>query len=256
MNVVELKICIERAYDWFLNQHSTQDKDWKLARKAVEGNLDTQLYNEVLNSITSSFQEEEIPEKLRNYFTNYMQNPSRQRAILLFIASWNFERWKRLLKEEIHSQQTLGQYLQTWEQAIHQALSNLEDLRNIPYSEAFKIVRDTYLGQTRTLIREQEHISTAKLLMVLAPDRFIAWDNRIAEELKLDHKNPADYELFNILVTNFINKNPQLFGYFEKRFGNYPIRRLIDMVLFTGANDKKRELSECASKLIEAILSL
>jgi len=258
MNVVELKSCIEGAYDWFLNQQPTQDKDWRLAREAVSGNPDNDLYNTIYTDIVNQLTQ--VNGNNLQIFQNYIQNPSIENAILLFLIRWNIERWKGLLSNL--NQSDIQQYLKIWGTAIRQALTNLNTLKNLPYNRAFQEVRDNYLRLTQSIrIPNQnnrsigrESIPTSKLLMVLAPDRFIAWDSNIAQTIQLDHHDPYDYELFNIMVSNFIQRNQVLVSYFEKRFGNYPIRRLIDMVLYTGVT--KGVNSNCASRFIESILSL
>ena len=248
---INLIKCIDRAVQFF-SRLPLKDLEWKIASNPY---YDSQTYSQVAEQIIASLVGNDAQlQAFKNSLENFFFPTSYSKAVLLFLISWNIDRFKRLLEENKQNLNQFLNYLTDFEKGIQKSLAY-----KIPfirphlafYRDTFQKVRDDFLPQTFG----KEHIPTAKLLMVLNPHLFIAWDNQIAPLFGLNPKNPEDFAIFNILVSNFINRNKNIAEYLESKY-EYPIRRILDMILYIYANkklEKEKDFSACAIELINLI---
>jgi len=105
--------------------------------------------------------------------------------------------------------------------------------------------------------------------MLLDPNRFIAWDSKIARRFGLNHnknsKSKSEYERFNKLINKFIERNKILvdcmvdyaeqyteYKSYIKDNNPYEIKKLLDMIFWITYNRKDVFSNHClASKFYD-----
>ena len=249
MHFQDFLYCVSKAVEAF--QSFNEDKAWKLARAAVDNNSTYRnLFSEVLKEIIGK-------SKLPIHWVPSREKAIREKAILLFLIDWNLGRFIRLYKNL--GEEKFNEYLSTWESIINNALNSMRDLEEKSYYEAFQELQKS-TERLRGITQEGEYIPLTKLLMVINPNKFIAWDNQIAEKFSLSPREPEDFHMFNILIDNFIQRNANFMkaveDYISYRYRyRYEIKRILDMIFYLYANKRldDERFQQKAQELIDII---
>ncbi len=252
----ELEYLVKEAIRFFkkgskTNDECYEDVAWDYARGILKNTLDESkkqdLYSRLIKKLNKEyerlgikFSEEEHKIKFSNNDDNtiYVSDENR-RAILLFLMDYNRVRFitqKRNEREE---------YIRRFSEAIHTILLEKESISDRPYEDAFKYVKEDYIHENTGT---NEYVAPAKILMLLDPDKFIAWDNQIVKRFSLSSNTCKHYQIFNDLIDNFINKKEKEINnikqYAEKYMEeeNYinqdyhKIKKLLDMIFWIAYN--------------------
>lgn len=259
-NSIDLDYLVKCAVNWF-ECNEEDSASWRLGRLAVKGKGNKKIRRKLFKETICIIRNRIIINRKCDNFINFIQqiNPAQDQAecVFLFVVSWNSSRFYcgNLSKSDV---------IKACIEALSEILKKKKKIiRSDPkkaYKKVFCILKK-FLGQN-------EKVITAKILMLLNPYEFIAWDNKIMKKfglheevqkeikklINLSKKNKKENKLAKILIISlariyknfnqaiglFLKNNKKPSGCLKNKYKKsgyyYTDKKLLDMIFFLHTN--------------------